>query len=140
MAKSLLSIYPMSAYLWTLGIALVGFAYMAFPDSVINNDIPLIYDRLWGMAVMLTGAAMIVVMRNPTDHWVKILSGILFLASVMLLIPSIVTVSVVAIVMSSLSMLFYGYTYLCSSIVLDWQLIEQIRTDILYGDSIEHKD
>ena len=125
--RSMMMTFPISGYLWTIGVIMTGVLYMISPTSAPPPDIPYVPDIAWGLLLMTVGSLMMYSMIVEKPKWVSVLSFLISVFAVTLFIASVVNHRPVAMISSSLTSVYYAYAYLCAHLTTEWRHIDDDR-------------
>lgn len=129
--RSMMLTFPISGYLWTIGVIMTGVLYMISPTSAPPPNIPYVPDMVWGVLFMMVGSLMMYSMIVEKPKWVGRLSFLISVFAVTLFIASVVNHRPVAMISSSLTSVYYAYSYLCAHLTTEWRHIDDDRLDNL---------
>lgn len=129
--RSMMMTFPVSGYLWTIGVIMTGVLYVISPTSAPPPDIPHVPDMVWGVLLMTVGSLMMYSMIVEKPKWVSVLSFLISVFAVTLFIASIVHHRPVAMISSSLTAVYYAYSYLCAHLTTEWRHIDDDRLENL---------
>lgn len=129
--RSMMLTFPISGYLWAVGVILTGILYMISPTSAPPPDIPYVPDMLWGLLLAGVGSGMMYSMLTERGRAVSVLSFLISVFAVTLFIASVVNHRPVAMISSSLTSVYYAYTYLCGHLITEWRHIDNDRLENL---------
>lgn len=132
--KSMTWTFPVSAYLWAIGVVLTGILYMIDPASAPPPDIPLTSDFIWGIGLAIVGLSMLYAMLVEHGRVVSILSFIIAMFATTLFLASFMDDRPVAMVSSGLTATYYSYSYLCSHLITEWRSIDEERLERLHDE------
>lgn len=131
--KSMTLTFPVSAYLWTIGVVSTGILYAisSFLGSWEPADIPFVPDLVWGVLLMVTGLSMIWAMIMENGKLVNALSFFIAIFATTLFIASVLDQNPVPSISAGLTSVYYSYSYLCSHLITEWRSINDKRLEDL---------
>ena len=132
--RSMMLTFPVSSYLWVIGVILTGVLYMTPHDWTSPADIPYIPDIVWGVLLATAGLTMLTAMVKEWGRVINILSFLIAMFATTLFIASIMDTRPVATISSGLTAIYYAYLYLCAHLITEWRHIEGDRIDNLQDE------
>lgn len=129
--RSMMLTFPISAYLWAIGVVLTGILYIIDPEVAQPADIPYVPDLLWGLLLTAIGSSMIYSMIKGKGRAINLLSFLISVFATTLLIASVIEHRPVSAISSGLTSIYYAYSYLCAHLISEWRQIDRERLERL---------
>ena len=125
--KSIAWTFPLSSYLWAVGVIAFGLVYVARPEWARPPDIILFHDTLWGLGLIVSGAGTVYAMLRERPVALRLLSFLIAVAGVFLSISSALEGEMTTTISAGLTTIYYSYVYLSADMINEYRAMGEDR-------------